>query len=553
MTLRLPSYGDTLVVTGSRAPEALRTAPVAVTVLRSAELETTAATNYSDLLRSVPGANVIELSTRDVQIVTRGATGRNARSTLALLDGRSIYQDYFGMVLWDLLPVGLDEVKQVEVARGPGSAIWGANALTGAINIITKSPREMLGTRATVGIGERDTREAAISHAAQSGRVAYRLSGSYYTQARWDRPPTTPDGTPLPPYESLGTTQNKADVRVDFDQSDRAKWRFDAGFASSNGLIIVAPGPYQREPDAADVRQRGIHARQRLVHGDDVDPLGAVCRTADDRRRQHQQPVAAARCQRQPGGRRPAPPGVWRARYKHSHFDLSFVPDVHHRDEGGAFITDDLHLTDTVRVAAGARLDWFDTFGLFASPRLGIRYEPSPGQTIRATYNRAYSAPSTVESYARLHFVDRHSTRRDHVSGADHHDRQSGPPPADDRCVRDWIQRRRRRPFHRQCVRLPPAVERRDQSHDRRILWLRRSAARWPLPADRARRARIAETLPVGERGEPHGVGVRGAASTCQLEQGSQGRQTIRSSRIRTSPASTAARRLPSTSRLTTA
>ena len=145
VTLRLPSYGDTLVVTGSRAPEALRTAPVAVTVLRSAELETTPATNYSDLLRSVPGVNVIELSTRDVQIVTRGATGRNARSTLALLDGRSIYQDYFGMVLWDLLPVGLDEVKQVEVARGPGSAIWGANALTGAINIITKSPREMLG------------------------------------------------------------------------------------------------------------------------------------------------------------------------------------------------------------------------------------------------------------------------------------------------------------------------------------------------------------------------------------------------------------------------
>ena len=101
VTLRLPTYGDTLVVTGSRAPEALRTAPVAVTVLRSAELENTPATNYSDLLRSVPGVNVIELSPRDVQIVTRGATGRNARSTLALLDGRSIYQDYFGMVLWD--------------------------------------------------------------------------------------------------------------------------------------------------------------------------------------------------------------------------------------------------------------------------------------------------------------------------------------------------------------------------------------------------------------------------------------------------------------------
>ena len=132
-----------MVVTGSRAPESLRTAPVAVTVLRATEIANTPATNYSDPLRSVPGVNVIELSPRDVQIVTRGATGRNARNTLALLDGRSVYQDYFGMVLWDLLPVGLDDVKQVEVARGPGSAIWGANALTGTINIITKSPREM--------------------------------------------------------------------------------------------------------------------------------------------------------------------------------------------------------------------------------------------------------------------------------------------------------------------------------------------------------------------------------------------------------------------------
>ena len=399
VTLRLPTYGDTLVVTGSRAPEALRTAPVAVTVLRSAELENTPATNYSDLLRSVPGVNVIELSARDVQIVTRGATGRNARSTLALLDGRSIYQDYFGMVLWDLLPVGLDDVKQVEVARGPGSAIWGANALTGAINIITKSPRETLGTRATVGIGERDTREAAISHAGESGRLAYRLSGSYYSQARWDRPATTPDGTPLPPYESLGTTQNKADVRVDFDQSDRAKWRFDAGFASSDGLIIVAPGPYDANPmrqtygSAEYTRGTASFTAMTSIHSARYTGL----LTTDGADISSQSLQLDAKDNRVVAGRHLL---VYGASFKHSHFDLSFVPDVHDRDEGGAFVTDDLHLTDTVHLAAGTRLDWFDTFGLFASPRLGIRFEPSAGQTFRATYNRAYSAPSTVESYA---------------------------------------------------------------------------------------------------------------------------------------------------------
>ena len=252
------------------------------------------------------------------------------------------------MVLWDLLPVGLDEVKQVEVARGPGSAIWGANALTGAINIITKSPREMLGTRATVGIGERDTREAAISHAAESGRVAYRLSGSYYSQARWDRPPTTPDGTPLPPYESLGTTQNKADVRVDFDQSDRAKWRFDAGFASSNGLIIVAPGPYDANPmrqtygSAEYTRGSASFAAMTSTHS--AQYAGLL--TTDGASISSQSLQLDARDNRVVAGRHLL---VYGASYKHSHFDLSFVPDVHDRDEGGAFITDDLHLTDTVR------------------------------------------------------------------------------------------------------------------------------------------------------------------------------------------------------------
>jgi outer membrane receptor protein involved in Fe transport len=399
VTLKLPTYGDTVVVTGSRSPESLRTAPVAVTVLRTADIANTPATNYSDLLRSVPGVNAIELSPRDVQIVTRGATGRNARSTLALLDGRSVYQDYFGMVLWDLLPVSFDDLKQIEVARGPGSAIWGANALTGTINLITRTPREVLGTRARVGIGERSTRDVALSHAAESGRLAYRLSGSYYTQARWERPSTTPDGTPLPPYQSRGTTQEKADVRLDFDQSQNAKWRVDAGYAASNGLILVAPGPYDADP----MRQtygsveysRGGASFTAMTSVHTARYTGLL--TTDAARISSQSLQLDARDSRVVRGRHLF---VYGGTFKHSHFDLSFVPDVNHRDEGGAFAIDDVHVSEKVRLTAGARLDWFDTFGTFISPRLGARFEPSAGQTVRLTYNRAYVAPSTVESFA---------------------------------------------------------------------------------------------------------------------------------------------------------
>lgn len=399
IVLAIESYADTVVVTGSRAPEALRTAPVAVTVVRDRELQTTPATNYGDLLRSVPGLNAIELSARDIQLSTRAASGRNARTTLALLDGRTIYQDYFGMVLWDLLPVGFDEVRQVEVLRGPGSAIWGANALTGVINIITKSPKEMTGTQGHLSVGERGTRAAGLVHAGVEGRLGYKVSGSFYSQDRWDRPATTPGGTALPPYTSKGTKQYKADARLDFDRSERVKWRFDTGFASSGGLILVAVGPF----DAAPLRQgygsveytNGSASATGSFTAHQARYQGLL--TTDTSRIDSQSFQMDAKDQRAAGKHHLL---VYGGSLKHSHFDLSFVPSVHRREEAGAFVTDDIFLSNRVRLTAGARLDWFDTFGASTSPRVGIRVEPAAGQTIRATYNRAYVAPSLVENFA---------------------------------------------------------------------------------------------------------------------------------------------------------
>ena len=170
---------------------------------------------------------------------------------------------------------------------------------------------------------------------------------------------------------------------------------------SSNGLIIVAPGPYDANPmrqtygSAEYTRGSASFTAMTSIHS------AQLRRTADDRRRQHQQPVAAARCERQPGRPRAGTSWCMARSFKHSHFDLSFVPDVHHRDEAGAFVTDDLHLTDTVRAHCGstARLVRHLRAVRLAAARHPVTNRRT-GQTIRATYNRAYSAPSTVESYA---------------------------------------------------------------------------------------------------------------------------------------------------------
>ena len=86
------------------------------------------------------------------------------------LDGRPINQDYYGYVAWDFMPTGFGEVKRVEVLSGAASAVWGAYAMNGVVNILTKSPREMAGTTVTLGVGSFD----------RSGGIAPSDTGSLY-------------------------------------------------------------------------------------------------------------------------------------------------------------------------------------------------------------------------------------------------------------------------------------------------------------------------------------------------------------------------------------
>ena len=165
---------------------------------------------------------------RDDQRTTRGATGTLATGQLALLDGRSLYQDFFGFVMWDFLPVNLNEIKQIEVIRGPASAVWGANAFHGVVNVISKSPREIQGTSVTVGLGtmnrsvnDDDAGNGSLvyfsgTHAqAINDRWAFKLSGGGYSQDALPRPTglipgSPPPGTAYPAFKNTGTDAAQA-------------------------------------------------------------------------------------------------------------------------------------------------------------------------------------------------------------------------------------------------------------------------------------------------------------------------------------------------------
>ena len=132
-------YEET-VVAASRRAQATLDAPNAITVITGDEIRASGLISLADILRRVPGAEVMTMGLASSNVSFRGFNQRIANKVLVLLDGRPEYQDFLGVTLWSVLPVGLEEIERVEVIRGPGSALYGANAMLGVVNIITRAP-----------------------------------------------------------------------------------------------------------------------------------------------------------------------------------------------------------------------------------------------------------------------------------------------------------------------------------------------------------------------------------------------------------------------------
>ncbi len=417
-------YEETVVVSASKTEEKLVNAPATISVLGPRTILNASSQNFAELLRSVPGVNVTQVSARDINITSRGATGTLATGQLALLDGRSLYQDFFGFVMWDFLPVNFNEIKQIEVIRGPASAVWGANALYGVVNVITKSPREMQGTSATLGFGafgrEVDESDASAgslwyvsgTHAqAVNDRWAFKLSAGGYAQEALPRPtgiiPGSPGaGTPYPPYSNQGTTQPKVDGRVDYDLEDGGRLSFSGGFSGTEGIMHSGIGPFDIQSGStmsyakAHFSQGGLRAGffTNILNGDAANLLTRDVEnrpiTFDFETRTFDFDVSnvhtlATRHVVSYGGN-----------LRFNGFDLSLAPRADDRTEFGIYAQDEIFLSETFRWVIGGRVDRFDYIDDFVfSPRTTFMIKPVEQHTFRVSYNRAYRSPSVINNF----------------------------------------------------------------------------------------------------------------------------------------------------------
>ena len=170
------------VTSVTRREDSLARTAAAVTVLTSEDLRRLGATSIPEALRLVPGLQVARASAGGWAISSRGFTNAASNKLLVLIDGRPVYSPIFAGVFWDIQDVIMDDVERIEVVRGPGATLWGANAVNGVINIITRSAHDTRGVlSSTSGGGSTDLLRTAIQvGGGPDPDVSYRVFSKYF-------------------------------------------------------------------------------------------------------------------------------------------------------------------------------------------------------------------------------------------------------------------------------------------------------------------------------------------------------------------------------------
>lgn len=171
------------VTTASRRIERLADVAAAVTVISGEDLRRFGAITLTQALRLAGHLDVVQISGPQHAIAARGFTISTANKMLVLIDGRTVYSPVFGGMFWETLDVLIPDIERIEVTRGPGGSVWGANAINGVISIITKSAADTRGTLVNIAAGTSTLGPIAVRHGGRAGST-----GSYrvYAKARFE-------------------------------------------------------------------------------------------------------------------------------------------------------------------------------------------------------------------------------------------------------------------------------------------------------------------------------------------------------------------------------
>lgn len=400
------------VTSVSKRPEKLVEAASAIQVITNEDIRRSGATSIPEALRLATNLHVAQKNAHDWAISARGFNTDLANKLLVLIDGRTVYTPLFSGVFWDRQDYLLEDIERIEVISGPGSTLWGANAVNGVINIITKKAHDTHGLYVEGGAGTELRGFAGLRYGARlNANTSLRMYGKYF-----DRDDAvTPEGSEASDEWNMGQGGFKMDVNA----SAKNTFAFQGDYYSGNvdlstgGTARVKGGNLLSRwthtiSDHSEMNVQVYYDRSSFTQPvpesrteDNLTVLAPAGTLKDDLDTynvdfQHNFTL---------GSRNEV---VWGAGYRFTHDvvanapALAFSPDVLDRNLFSVFVQDKIRLLDDLFFTLGTKVEHNDYTGFEFEPGTRLQWNVNGTHTVWAAVSRAVRMPSRVDRHIRL-------------------------------------------------------------------------------------------------------------------------------------------------------
>lgn len=397
------------VSSASRKAESLSDTAAAAFIISQDDIRRSGATSIPEALRLAPGIEVAQINANSWAITSRGFNGRYANKLLVLMDGRTVYTPLFSGVFWNLQDTLMEDIERIEVIRGPGAVMWGANAVNGVINIITKKAKDTQGDLFVAGGGNQEQGFAGYRHGGQIGHDGnYRVYAKTFEREAF----VTPSGQRQHDdwrsvqggfrvddrissnhrftvqgdvyRKKVGNTVQPLTISAPFntafnvdDQADGANLISRWEGSLSDGSEFVLQGYYDRVNFTAPA----------LSDSQDMFDI-------DFQHRLHPNPSHDL---------------MWGVNYRFIHSStvnssaIAFTPNSLGYHQGGAFVQDDITLIDhTLRLTLGSKIEESHFGHTQVQPNARLLWTPNSTHSVWASVSRASRIPSRGEAQSSI-------------------------------------------------------------------------------------------------------------------------------------------------------
>jgi iron complex outermembrane receptor protein len=388
----------------SKKETSLFRSPAAISVVTHEDIRRLGVASIPEALRLVTGMDVGRLNSHTYAISARGFEGQFSDKLLVMIDGRTIYEPTFAGVHWPSQDVVMEDLDRIEVIRGPGATLWGANAVNGVVNIITKSAKDTQGALVSASAGTGDQVSASLRFGGRAKNdLYYRAYVKYFSRDGLE----TSSGGDAPD----STHAVRGGFRMDWAPSDAdqftAQGDLSSGTTEENVVQALLVPPYSESinvmnrntggnllgrwtrtySDTSQLTIQSYYARAQLGQGGSRDRTGTF-----DVEMQHRFAL---------GSRNDV---VWGVGYRsiadhwNSESSTQIVPAQRTKSLSTAFVQDDVNLVaDRLWLMLGSKFSYDNQVGLEVQPGVRLLWTPVEDQTVWASIARAVRTPDRFE------------------------------------------------------------------------------------------------------------------------------------------------------------